>query len=436
MTSIPSVYLGIYPTIALFTWFTEHIQIDVQTRVTNSILSRHSSRIDHHALRTKTQNHKIHHINNMSKKTTTKPGKPVPKFDKKTRTINYQLRLGLQVETRPYSKDYNELTVDYCVPNGQVKKVEDMVITHLDNEELWTQTGSLSVGKFTARIHHYKSLKKNFKVTFHSKGWIRAQLKAAKKKIIDERKKQVAENKKIAVAKKKEKSKLIEATKKKAGKSKGKSTSKVYKSSKTIKRPPHKVFTIDPRGAPSLGLQIEENDDEMVEVTQCHTGSQVKGVKGFIMYKIENFQVFKSINSVENLLQKLLKSNTTTKFKITFVKSEFINDLMEWDLQQDKKKQAKSKSSSSSSSTSSSSSSNGKSAPKSKTGKKRKASEMMSPGQHRAALLKKEKECKKLKKENAALKQQLVSLRHFNNTLQSQNNELMEDGSDDEGMAV
>ena len=46
VTSIPSVYLGIYPTIALFTWFTEHIQI---ARVTNSILSRHSSRIDHHA---------------------------------------------------------------------------------------------------------------------------------------------------------------------------------------------------------------------------------------------------------------------------------------------------------------------------------------------------------------------------------------------------
>jgi hypothetical protein len=343
----------------------------------------------------------------------------VEKYEKKTRTVKWQKQLGLQVECTEVSKNYHELQVQFCVQNGQVKGVQDFVITHLNNEELWDDTGSIAVDKFTSLLKKTVAKKKNYKVTFHEKGFIKAQLKKEKKRKLDEKKKIAVAAKKTKAAEKKNKAAAVSAAKqakaaakKKAGATK-KTPAKTKNTKKSIsKKPPtHKVYTIDPSTVRELGLQIEENQDQQVEVIKCHSGGHIKGLKGYIMFKIQNLRVYESLTSVQNLLQKLMipDGSSNSSFTITFVKPTNLDAFIDWE----------NSNASSVSSSSSSSSSKGK----------RKASSDGNVNQMQKSL-------KRYKKENVSLKQQLAALKKYNKELEKQNKALVDEEDEDEGMAV
>jgi len=331
-------------------------------------------------------------------------------FNKKVRSVTCSKPLGLQVECRKVSTkpDCHELQVDYCVASGQVRGVQDMVITHVNGDKIWDEKGSFSVDQFTTMLKGIKKKKEDFKVTFHDKGYIKAELQKIKAKAA-KAKKNEAEKKVKEKAKKKEKKEAAQK-KAKAATSKSKSNGRVVatksamkgKSLSTRTKVPHKTVTITP--SREVGLQIELNGDNHVHILKCHKGSQAAGTKGYVMFKIESFVVYQSLHAVQNLLKKLMQQKKT--FKITFVKPEHMENFKAWESQQAP--------GAASSSLSASSSSKGK----------RKAASAS------AADTKLERDFKKLKSDNSNLKMQIKSLRKLNSSLQKQVD------AGDNGMAV
>ena len=347
---------------------------------------------------------------------------------KKTRTIKYQMKLGLQVDCRQISKNYRELQVDYCVNGGQVRGVAGMVITRIGEEALFDKNGSFSVDVMVDKIEEYKAKKQNFKMTFNNKGFIKNHLKQEKLKASEERKKNAAKKKKESA----EKKKLYEKQKKKAAVAHSKKsvthgtrklkTAAKKKSQNPMKKVPHKVILFDPSLTQEVGLQIEPID-KFVTVTKIHPGSVCKGVKGWVMFKIDNYQCFKNMDAVQKLLKQLLNPRgDMTPFNITFVKAENVTAMIAFEkLSPPEKTQTYQDNASSSSSSSSSSSG------------KRKATSSMTLNQMEKAL-------KRYKSENDGLRTQVDMLQSYNAQLQKNNKELLsqvdEAHREPDGMAV
>ena len=89
----------------------------------------------------------------------------------------------------------HELQVDYCVGSGQVRGVQDMVITHVNGKKTWDDKGSFSVLQFTSMLKGIKRKKQDFKVTFHDKGFIKSELqKEVNKKLQKKVNKKIHDN--------------------------------------------------------------------------------------------------------------------------------------------------------------------------------------------------------------------------------------------------
>jgi len=336
-------------------------------------------------------------------------------FNKKVRTVTYNEPLGLQVECRRVSTkpDCHELQVDYCVASGQVRGVQDMVITHVNGKKIWDDKGSFSVQQFTTMLKTIKRKKEDFKVTFHDKGFIKSELQKTKAKAA-KMKKNDAEKKVKEKAKKKEKKDAAQKKAKAAAESKttskSKSNGRVVSTKSSVKgksistrtKVPHKTVMITP--SREVGLQIELNGDNHVHILKCHKGSQAAGTKGYVMFKIESFHVYQSLSAVQNLLKKLMQQKKS--FKITFVKPEHMENFKAWESQQ-----------------APGAASSSLPLPSASKGKRKAATAFVEE-------TKLERDFKKLKAENSNLKIQIKSLRSLNSSLQKQ-----VDASDN-GMAV
>jgi len=329
-------------------------------------------------------------------------------FATKNRTIDYRKALGLHVDLRQVSKNYQELQVAHCIPGAQVKGVEGMVLTHIDKQPIYDIGGSLSFEVMLANLKNAKKKKKNFQITFHDKNWIRHdnKLTADKKKkdlLALKKKKQAELLKKKKEKKEKQRKKLADekAAKKLAKQAAAAKKKKISASKKgtSLKKVPRKVFIVDPKVTTEVGLQIEEKSKKKtnyVTVMKCHKGTPCKGTKGYILFKIDNFQCYNSMKVVQKLLKKLMYAKNKSQFSLTFVKEEHVEAMVKYE------KQVIPTPFSSSSSSSSSST----------TGKRKATSSL-------------ENEVKKLKSMNSNLRKQVKVLQKNNAELSKLNNQLI-----------
>jgi hypothetical protein len=332
-------------------------------------------------------------------------------FATKNRTIDYRKALGLHVDLRQVSKKYQELQVAHCISGAQVKGVEGMVLTHIDKQPIFDIGGSLSFEVMLANLKNAKKKKKNFQITFHDKNWIRHDNKLT----ADKKKKQAELLKKKKEKKEKQRKKLADEkaakklAKQAAAREKFRNFSlaaaakkkKISASKKgtPLKKVPRKVFIVDPKVTPEVGLQIEEKSKKKtnyVTVMKCHKGTPCKGTKGYILFKIDNFQCYNSMKVVQKLLKKLMYAKNKSQFSLTFVKEEHVEAMIKYE------KQVIPTPFSSSSSSSSSST----------TGKRKATSSL-------------ENEVKKLKSTNSNLRKQVKVLQKNNAELSKLNNQLI-----------
>jgi hypothetical protein len=320
-------------------------------------------------------------------------------FATKNRTIDYRKALGLHVDLRQVSKKYQELQVAHCISGAQVKGVEGMVLTHIDKQPIFDIGGSLSFEVMLANLKNAKKKKKNFQITFHDKNWIRHDNKLT----ADKKKKQAELLKKKKEKKEKQRKKLADekAAKKLAKQAAAAKKKKISASKKgtSLKKVPRKVFIVDPKVTPEVGLQIEEKSKKKtnyVTVMKCHKGTPCKGTKGYILFKIDNFQCYNSMKVVQKLLKKLMYAKNKSQFSLTFVKEEHVEAMIKYE------KQVIPTPFSSSSSSSSSST----------TGKRKATSSL-------------ENEVKKLKSMNSNLRKQVKVLQKNNAELSKLNNQLI-----------
>jgi hypothetical protein len=337
------------------------------------------------------------------------------KFSKKNRTVNYRENLGLHINEFPVGKAYQELKVVHCTKGGQLQGVQGFVLTHMGGEPLFDKKGSFTFDKMKERITKLKRLKKDYQVTFHETGWIKHHNLQMADKLKKEKQKE--KNKKAKVAAQKKKQKAVAKKQKEAATKAPKKMSAAQKRAalkKTLKKVPQKVCRIT-TAQDELGIQISENDNGQVEVLKCHQGTACKGVKGYILFKINNYQCYSSIQAVQQVLRENLHGTTFKPFDITFVKPEHVQRMVEYEQQVPPDAFV----SVASSSSSSSSSALGK----------------------RKSTVKLERELKKIKAENAGLKKQVAMLKKYNTLLTKNNAELMNGGSntdtdDDTNMSV
>ena len=327
------------------------------------------------------------------------------KFTRRNRSVNYRENLGLHINEIIPGKPNQELKVVHCIKGGQTQGVQGLVLTHLGGEPLFDKKGSFTFEVMKDRIKALKKKKRDYLATFHETGWIKHHnLQMADKQ---KKEKQKEKNKKAKAAAQKKKKKAAEKKKKQAATKAPKKMSTAQKQAalkKTLKKVPHKVCQIT-TAPDELGIQISENTNGFVEVLKCHQGTACKGVKGYLLFKINNYHCYSSIQAVQQVLRENLHGETFKPFDITFVKPEHLQRMVEYEQQIPPEAFV---SVASSSSSSSSSSALGK----------------------RKATVKLERELKKVKAENAGLKKQVAMLNKFNALLTKNNAELMNGGSD------